>query len=129
MVPFVAEADLDGDRRQDLYLRVVGLPELVIFNHASGLKAVPLSPPGTVDEIPRCDQNPLRYARGVGRAKIRCIDGSRPAGIKGGAIERVEHNQTNRLLMVSDKGFLTCEPFGEGALPAATPTEGEEEEE
>lgn len=127
MVPFLAEADLDGDKRQDLYLRIVGLPELVIFNRAAGPKAVTLSPAGSVDEIPRCDQNPLRYARGVARAKTKCIDGGRPQGAKGDAIERIEHNRTSDLLVFTDSGFTTCEPFGEGALPPLPPADDEDE--
>jgi hypothetical protein len=129
MVPFIAEADLDGDKRQDLFLRIGGLPELIVFNLAAGPKVVPLTPPGTIDEIPRCDQNPLRYARGVPKAKIKCLEGGRPAKVKGDAIERVEHNRRSELLMFDGKSFVTCEPMGEGALPPLPEATEEEDDE
>lgn len=127
MVPFMAEADLDGDRRQDLYLRIAGLPELIIFNKKSGLEAVPIKHAGAIEEIPRCEQNPLRYARGVARAKIKCMGEGVPKHA-GDAIEIVEHNRSNRLLMWSKSGFASCEPLGEGALPPLPPKEGEEDQ-
>ncbi|HCF60287.1 MAG TPA: hypothetical protein DFS52_20100 [Myxococcales bacterium] len=125
MVPFMAEADLDGDRRQDLYLRIAGLPELIVFNKKSGFEAVPIGHAGGVEELPRCEQNPLRYARGVARKNIKCMGEGVPKHA-GDAIELVEHNRSNRLLMWSKSGFAGCEPLGEGALPPLPPKEGEE---
>ncbi len=118
MVPVMAEADLDGDRRPDLYLRLEGLPEVVIFNRIKGLKAVAVTPaPSILEDIPRCDQSPLRFARPVAKAKVRC-SAATPAHA-GDAVERAEADGSKELLLWdASGGFATCEPFAEGGLPA-----------
>jgi len=117
LVPFMAEADLDGDKRMDLYLNITSLPEMVIFNRASGLKAVSVTKFGGLDDIPRCDQTTTKFARAVPKKQIKCI-GGKPPPHAGDAVERVVFNRSNELLMWhKTDGFVTCEPFGEGALP------------
>lgn len=118
MVPFMAEADLDGDRRPDLYLRLEGLPEVVVFNKPKGLKAVTVTPvPSILEEIPRCDQTPSRFARPVGKAKVRC-SAATPAH-SGDAVERVESDGSRQLLLwEAGAAFSSCEPFVEGRLPS-----------
>jgi hypothetical protein len=117
MVPFLAEADLDGDRRADLYLRLEGLPELVIFNKPKGLKAVPVAAmPSILEDIPRCNQTPSRFARPVPKAKVRCS--ATTPGHSGDAVERVGSDGSRELLMwEAGSAFSTCEPFVEGLLP------------
>ncbi len=115
MVPFMAEADLDGDKRPDLYLRLTGLPEVVVFNKADGPKAKVVTAQKAVEEIPRCEQAPMRFARPVARPKVKCINTTPPHD--GEAIERVEMNRSTNLLMFGNGAFATCEPLGEGAIP------------
>ena len=117
LIPFLAEADLDGDRRPDLYLRLEGLPEFVIFNRKDGLKAVPLTSQPRIEEIPHCVQDPARFAKPVQKSKIKCLNASRP-DILGDAVERVQYNRSNQYVMWGKTGFVFCEPLGEGALPA-----------
>ncbi len=127
MLPFMAEADLDGDKRQDLYLRFEGASEFVIFNKADGLKAVPVKREES-EGIPRCDLTPTRYAKPVGKQKIKCMSETEHVG---DAIERVQANRSNNLLMWDGKGFTTCEPLGEGAMPTAPrppPGEGQQQQ-
>ncbi len=121
LVPFMAEADVDGDRRADLYLRLEGLPELVVFNRSTGLLVVPVTQvQSALDEIPRCDQSPIRFARGVAKARVRCSD-STPAHL-GDAVERVLSNNASELLLWTPDGrFTTCEPFVEGSAPPPDP--------
>jgi len=121
LVPFMAEADIDGDRRTDLYLRLEGLPELVVFNKPTGLLALPVTQvQSMLDEIPRCDQSPNRFARGVAKAKVRCSD-STPAHL-GDGVERVLNNTTSELLLwTPDARFTHCEPFLEGSAPPPDP--------
>jgi hypothetical protein len=126
MIPFMAEADLDGDRRPDLFLRLDGLPEMVVFNRKEGVAAVPLKAAGSVDSIPRCSQNPARYAKPVAKAKIKCLNAANPKS-SGDAFELVDHGKTSILLMWRAKEFVTCEPLGDGVLPPLPPREGSEE--
>jgi len=115
MIPFLAEADLDGDKRPDLFLRFDGMPEVVVFNLAGGLKAVPVSH-DAVDVLPRCDSTPSRFVRAVPKQKVKCMGDKTHDG---DAVERVQVNRSNELLLWSAGKFATCEPLGEGAMPAA----------
>lgn len=124
MVPFTAEADMDGDKRPDLYLRFTGLPELVLFNKPGGLQAVKVEAHAD-EELPRCDQTPTRFVRGIPKGKVKCLSGEKSA--VGDAVERVAFNRSADLLMWNSKGFSTCEPFGEGAMPPEEITVGFEE--
>lgn len=114
MVPFMAEADVDGDKRPDLYLRLEAVGELVVFNPKEGeLKAVVIKP-GDPESLPRCDATPMKFVRPVARQKVKCMT---PTPHSGDAIERVVLNKSNELVLFNAGKFATCEPLGEGALP------------
>lgn len=120
MIPFMATADFDGDKRIDVFLRIKNLPEMIVFNRGDELKVLPLTRPASeLTSIPRCDQNPLQYVRAVPNKKVQCLSSeSRPRGLKGDAFELVRHNMSNKLLMWDGNKIVSCEPLGEGALPA-----------
>ena len=122
MAPFMAVGDFDGDKRQDLYLRLKGVPEIIVFQKAKNtFKAVPLSSSASdLASIPRCEQNMENFVRVVPNKAVKCMRADRrPAGFKGDALEIVRHNNSNKLLMWDGKKPAYCEPLGEGALPGA----------
>jgi hypothetical protein len=118
MIPFMVEADLDGDRKPDLYLRLEGMPEVVIFNSGSELKAMAVTN-SAVEELPRCDATPTRFARAIPKQKIKCMNATPHAG---DGVERVQFNQSSEILLFNAGKFETCEPLGEGAMPAVPHT-------
>ncbi len=120
MIPFMATADFDGDKKLDAFLRFKNLPEMVIFNRGDGFEVLPLTRPAAeLAAIPRCDQNPLQFVRAVPNRKVECLSSEKkPKGMKGDAFELVRHNMSNKLVMWDGKKVVTCEPLGEGALPA-----------
>lgn len=120
MIPFMSSADFDGDRKIDVFLKLKNLPEMVIFNRGDELKVLPLTRPASeLTSIPRCDQNPLHYVRAVPNKKVQCLSAEKkPKGMKGDAFELVRHNMSNKLLMWDGRQVVSCEPLGEGALPA-----------
>lgn len=119
MIPFMAMADFDGDKDIDLFLRLKGLPEMIIFNQGDTFRVLPLSPPTSeLTSIPRCDQDPRQYVRVVPNKKIQCLSPEKkPKDLKGDAFEVIRHNVSNKLLMWDGSKVTSCEPFGEGALP------------
>ena len=121
MIPFMAIADLDGDKKPDAFLRFKGLPEMVAFNRGDSIDVVPLRrPPSELTSIPRCDQDPLQFTRVVPNKKAQCLNSDKkPKQLRGDALELVRHNMSNKLLMWDGQKFATCEPLGEGALPSA----------
>jgi len=114
MIPFMAEADMDGDKKPDLYLRLEGVGELVIFMGKDGELKASVVKEGLPDMMPRCDVTPSRFVRAVPKQKVKCMDGTSHAG---DAIERVVLNKSNELLVYGGGKFATCEPLGEGAMP------------
>ncbi len=114
MIPFMAEADVDGDRRPDLYLRLQGIGELVVFSSKDGELKATMIKEGDPESMPRCDATPMKFVRAVPKQKVKCMS---PTPHAGDAIERVELNKSNELLLFSGGKFSTCEPLGEGALP------------
>ncbi|HEY3446361.1 MAG TPA: hypothetical protein VGK67_08340 [Myxococcales bacterium] len=121
MVPFMAEADVDGDKRPDLYLRLEGIGELVVFNPKEGeLKALVIKE-GDSEALPRCDATPMKFVRAVPKQKVKCMT---PTPHSGDAIERVQLNKSNELLLFNAGKFATCEPLGEGAMPTVPRPKG-----
>ncbi|MGC4121796.1 MAG: hypothetical protein QM765_45905 [Myxococcales bacterium] len=114
MVPFMAEADVDGDRRPDLYLRLEGVGELVVFNPKDGELKATVIKEGDSEALPRCDMTPMKFVRSVPKQKVKCMT---PTPHSGDAIERVVLNKSNEMVLFNAGKFATCEPLGEGALP------------
>lgn len=119
MIAFMTEGDFDGDRRPDVYLRLEGLGEVFLFNKKEGIKAVSPKRQQFLEEIPRCDQDPTRFARTIPKRKVRCEPPQR-VNAKGDAIERVAHNRTSKLLAWNGEGFEECDAYGgDGPPPEA----------
>lgn len=114
MLPFMAEADMDGDKKPDLYLRLEGVGEVVIFTGKDGELKASLAKEGSPDSLPRCDATPTRFVRAVPKQKVKCMEITAHAG---DAIERVVLNKSNDLLLFNAGKFASCEPLGEGAMP------------
>lgn len=114
-LPFEATPDFNGDGKLDLYLRLNGLPELVVLGRPGSLKAMATGPRNP-NEYVRCDLDPERFSRVVPKKKARCVSGGgRPAG---DAVERVVWNQSAELLFHDGKKFATCQPVSTGPAVA-----------
>lgn len=121
MVPFMAVGDVDGDKKSEVFLRLKGLPELLVFQGGNDdYRVVPLTrPPSELSSIPRCEQNMDSYVRVVPRNQIKCQkEEDIPKGFKGVGLEVVKHNMSSKIMMWNGKRATYCEPLGEGALPA-----------
>ncbi|MDR0966197.1 MAG: hypothetical protein LBM75_06820 [Myxococcales bacterium] len=119
MIPFMSVADFDGDKRPDLFLRLRGLPEMIVFNQGNGFNVVPLrAPPTELSTIPRCSQDPLQYVRAVPNKQVRCLSAEkRPKKHKGDGFELINLNVSNQLLMWDGSKIVSCEPLGEAVIP------------
>ncbi|MBI5547005.1 MAG: hypothetical protein HY901_24250 [Deltaproteobacteria bacterium] len=113
MVSFMAEADLDGDGQQDLYLRLEGPGEVVVFGGDDELRALAVGG-GDRKELPRCEVTPTRFARPVAKQRVKCMS---PTPHDGDAVERVQHNKSSQLLLFDSGKFASCESLGDGAIP------------
>ncbi len=110
-LPFAATPDFDGDGKPDLYLRLVGMPEIIVMGKPGSLKLVTLGSRNP-DEIIRCEMTPDSFVRVVKKKNIRCSDsGEHP---RGDAVEKVVWNQSSQLLFYNGSRFVTCEPRSSG---------------